>query len=127
MQNEQAMFQTRSAVTGNSTTAKQLAHMQDNDEAMLTQALSAGIAAKTGNVPTVINILKTWGGPRKMSEPTAEALASILTSTDRAMLPEAAGRLTAAQRNAVIADEIRKMSVTGAAQAGTRLLPRREP
>jgi len=115
MEAEQTMFATRSAVLGNSTTAKQLLAAQDNDEATLQQAISAGIAAKTGNPGPILTFLKTWGGSQKMGEPTAEALAAILTNMDQSALPGVTRRLDEAAAAQRLAEEIRKMSLSGGA------------
>jgi methylthioribose-1-phosphate isomerase len=53
-----------------------------------------------------------------MSEGTANALGSILTDTDKNALPAMMERLNAAHRAQAVAEIIRKMTVTGAAQAG---------
>lgn len=126
MEREQTMFQTRSAALGNSSTAKQLLAAQDNDESGLSQAISAGVSAKTGGLPTVINFLKTWGGERKMSEPTAEALAQILTNMDQGALPVVQRRLTDAQAAQQVAEQIRLMSLTGGRQAVPTAMSQRD-
>jgi hypothetical protein len=127
MESEQTMFDTRSRVLGNSTTAKQLLAAQENDDSVLKQALTAGLAAKTGHLGHVFNYLWTVGGAPKMGAPTAEALASILTNTDQSMLPSVTDKLLAAQRAEAMAEQLRKMSLTGASQAAPAALTAGRP
>jgi len=114
---EQTMFQTKGAVLGNSTTAKQLLQAADNDESPVETLIQGGVDAKTGNVMGLVRALGRIGGPSKMSEPTSEALASILTNMDQAGLPKVIERLTEAQKRQLLAETLRGGTAT-AAQSG---------
>lgn len=115
--NEQTMFQTRGAILGNSTTAKQLAAMADNDGSPMESFAQTAFDAKTGNVMGLIRALGRVGGPAKLSEPSAEALASILTNMDQAAIPGVVQRLTEAQKRQMLADALRQSTGAGAASA----------
>jgi hypothetical protein len=114
---EQTMFQTKGAVLGNSSTAKQLLQAADNDESPVETLVQGGLDAKTGNVMGLVRALGRIGGPAKMSEPTSEALASILTNMDQAGLPKVIERLTEAQKRQLLAEALRGGTAT-AAQSG---------
>lgn len=124
---EQEMFRTRSAVLGNSTTAKQLAAMQDQNDNVLETVGEGIMDAKTGNLMGVIRALGRVGAPDKLSEPTAEALASILTNTDQEQLPLIAKQIAEAQKRKALADAVRagseKATVSAAASGGYRRGP----
>ncbi len=114
MANEQTMFQTRNALTGNSTTAKQLAAMAENDAGPIEQMAQGAVDLKTGNVLGIIRALGRAGGQAKMSPATAESLASILTSTDQAKLPLVVQNLTEAQKRRLLAEAARGAGTVGA-------------
>lgn len=114
MANEQTMFQTRSALMGNSTTAKQLAAMSENDAGPVEQMAQGAVDLKTGNVLGIIRALGRAGGQPKMSPATAESLASILTNTDQSQLPIVVQHLTEAQKRRLLAEAVRGGATVGA-------------
>lgn len=114
MSNEQTMFQTRNALTGNSTTAKQLAAMAENDSGPIEQMAQGAVDLKTGNVLGIIRALGRAGGETKMSPATAESLAKILTNTDQSQLPDVVKNLTDAQRRRLLAEALRGGTAVGA-------------
>jgi hypothetical protein len=96
LQGEETMFGTRSAAFGNSTTAKQLAGMQQEEPGALEQGVGLAMTLKTGGLSGVIGAINRIGAP-KMSPATAEAIASILTNTDQAQLPQVIEKLLGAR------------------------------
>lgn len=96
MQNENRMFGTRSAAFGNSTTAKQLAGMQQEEPGALEQGVGLALSAKTGGVAGLLGAINRVGQPR-MSAETAEAIAAILMNTDQSQLPQVIERLLGAR------------------------------
>lgn len=114
MSNEQQMFQTRTALMGNSTTAKQLAAMAENDAGPIEQMAQGAVDLKTGNVLGIIRALGRAGGQPKMSPATAESLASILTNTDQSQLPIVVQHLTEAQKRRALAEAVRAGTTAGA-------------
>jgi len=97
---EQRMFETRGAVLGNSTTAKQLARAEDVAENPLAPVINAAMAAKTGGLSSVAQMgarmLK--GGGNKLDEGTSKALAAILLDMNPANQAQTLKGLNAAQR-----------------------------
>lgn len=125
LENERTMFATRQAALGNSSTAKQLAHMADEDESSFVEgALQAGVNAKTGNVMGLVQALGRLGSPAKLREPTADALAQVLTDMSPDRFPVVVDRLTAAQKRQAVLDALRRSTATagapGAASAAER-------
>ena len=120
MANEQIMFQTRSALMGNSTTAKQLAAMAENDNP-IEQAAQTVTDVASLNPVAILRALGRAGGQPKMSPATAESLASILTNTDQSQLPLVVQQLTEAQKRRLLAEAVRggaaTASTSGAASA----------
>jgi hypothetical protein len=96
---ERTMFQTRGAVFGNSTTAKQQAYDRQEEPGLVEQGAQMALTAKTGGLAAVLAAVGRVGQPR-MSEPAAEALAAILTNTDQSQLPLIIERLAAEQAKA---------------------------
>lgn len=126
MANEQTMFQTRNALTGNSTTAKQLAAMAENDSGPIEQMAQGAVDLKTGNILGIVRALGRAGGQPKMSPATAESLASILTSTDQSQLPIVVQQLTEAQKRRLLAEAVRGSTTVGAeAGAASAVQPNR--
>lgn len=113
MANEQTMFQTRTALMGNSTTAKQLAAMQENDSPVEKAARNA-IDITSMNPLFILQALGRMGGQPKMSPATAESLASILTNTDQSQLPIVVQQLTEAQKRRMLAEAVRGGAATAA-------------
>lgn len=99
---EQTMFQTRSALFGNSTTARQLAAMKDEPD-LAGQAVETAINVKTGGMAAVVRALAKISGPSPMKPATAEDIASILTNLDQGQLPRVARRLAEEQRRQALA------------------------
>ena len=113
MANEQTMFQTRSALMGNSTTAKQLAAMAENDNP-IEQAAQTVTDVASLNPVAILRALGRAGGQPKMSPATAESLASILTNTDQSQLPIVVQQLTEAQKRRLLAEAVRGGATVGA-------------
>lgn len=113
MANEQRMFETRSALIGNSTTAKQLAAMQENDSP-LEEGLKTAAEVATLHPMAIVRALGRFGGETKMSPATAESLASILTNTDQSQLPIVVQHLTEAQKRRALAEAVRAGTTAGA-------------
>lgn len=122
LDNEKTMFNTRAAATGNSTTAKQLAGMQDAGEDPLAAAAPMIGHAAAGNVPGALSaamgFIKNAGNGSKMNEGTSDALAAILFNMDKRTYPAVLSGLSDAEKRVLLANALRQAAPTGAAQAG---------
>ena len=115
---EKTMFDTRAAVTGNSTTARQLADMSEAHEDPLATvghvaAAAHGDAASIGKLVT--GLFKA--DPAKMRPGTADALANLLFNMDTAALPTTRTGLAEAQRRAALAGALTRSATPAAATA----------
>jgi hypothetical protein len=98
LQGEQRMVETRKAVLGNSTTAKQLAAMSDAGEPMDAVATGMGLATNSPSAWARLADMLLKGAPAKMDEPTSNALAAILFNMDRNGDPQTVQKLDAARQ-----------------------------
>jgi hypothetical protein len=98
LQGEQRMVETRKAVLGNSTTAKQLAAMSDSGEPMDAVATGMGLAAHSPSSWARLADMLLKGAPAKMDEPTSNALAAILFNMDRSGDAQTVQRLDDARK-----------------------------
>ena len=113
---EQTMFQTRSAVTGNSTTAKQLASMLEEPPSPLETAADAGASVVTGGF-SPLNILRaiSRAGSRQMSPEAAEAVAGITTGLDQTRMQTILEEIYAVQRREALAQALGRAMGAGTA------------
>jgi hypothetical protein len=113
---EQTMFQTRSAVTGNSTTAKQLASMLEEPPSPLETAADAGASVVTGGF-SPLNILRaiSRAGSRQMSPEAAEAVAGITTGLDQTRMQTILEEFYAVQRREALAQALERAMGAGTA------------
>lgn len=115
LQNEQTMFQTRAAAMGNSTTAKQLAAMQDAGTDPLAQAVAQTVSGNAlGAAKSAYDAVMKWGGEGKLNEDTANAIASILLSMDKRAYPAILKGLSDAEKRKILADTLRQGGTTAA-------------
>lgn len=116
---EQTMFRTRSAVTGNSTTAKQLASMQEDAPSPVETAADAGMSVMSGGV-TPFSLLRALGraGSKKMSPEVAETLAGLTTNMDQTRMQQVLEEAYAVQRREALAEALKRSAGVGATYAG---------
>ncbi|MDZ4320922.1 MAG: hypothetical protein U1A07_19130, partial [Phenylobacterium sp.] len=116
---EQTMFRTRAAVTGNSTTAKQLAAMQEEAPSPLETAADAGASVVTGGF-TPLTLLRalSQAGSKKLSPEAAEAIAALTTGLDQTRLPAVLEEIYAVQRREALAAALERSLGVGAISGG---------
>ena len=116
---EQTMFRTRAAVTGNSTTAKQLASMAEEAPSPLETAADAGAAVVTGGM-TPLSLIRALGrvGAPKMDAATAEAVAGLTTGLDQTRLNTVLEEIYAAQRREALSKALERSIGVGATLGG---------
>lgn len=119
LEKEQQMFQTRSAVFSNSTTAKQLEHLKD-DPSLGQQAVETAVNVKTGGMASLARALAKLTGPKPMKEDTASAVAAILTNLDQTGLDEVSQRLADAYKRRVMSKALGAVARPAAAEAAYR-------
>lgn len=119
MENEKTMYGTGQAAFGNSTTAKQLLHVQEPSDPLLEGAGQAVGSVASANVMGLIQAIRRMGMESPMREGVAETIASVLTSHEPGVIGSTVARMTEAQRSAAMADALRKSMGTGAGQAAS--------
>lgn len=110
---EAAMFRTRSGLYNVSSTAKQLANAGEDSPDMLSEAVGAAVNLKTGGLPAMVRALAKWGSEPKMSEATAEQIAAILTTLDQTKLPGVVTKLDTAAAQTRLLEALRQSGATG--------------
>lgn len=105
LQNEKTMFDTRTRVLGGSTTARNLAGDQDaGEDPIETAGLSlAALHGDHGAMGTLLSRVLKAGNGQQMSEPIANAAASIMFNPNKGAYPDFLAGMNEAAKRAALA------------------------
>ncbi len=118
------MFETRGAVLGNSSTAKQLARADDAGENPLGEAVNAAANLKTAGLSGIAQIgARMLKGGNKLDEGTSKALAAVLLDMNPANRTSILKGLTDAERRRLTQALWQGTGQAGAAQAAYGFAP----
>lgn len=119
LESERTMFGTKTAAFGNSTTAKQLAHLLEPAPDPAAEGAAKVVEGAAGhNVIAILRGLSKMGGEAPMGEGEAATLASVLSSNNQKAFPLVVEKMTQAQRAQRVAAALEKSLRAGATVAG---------
>jgi hypothetical protein len=123
LRNEQTMFDTRSRVLGGSLTSRNLSQAEDADHNPLETLghVAAAAHGDHGSAGALLSKLLTAGNGQRMSEPTSDAVASILFNANPEAFPQFSAGLADAARRAALAKALQGTAVPGASASAAAL------